>query len=100
MSDIRKNIKCLLNQWIKLYNRDTIVFTTDENVVYCQVFNCQVPCSKKFQITHVYTSFLTDSLKRSLKNKKQMLLENVYKSKTNNFNEDLCLSLIATNIPY
>lgn len=101
MSKIRKNIKCLINQWIEPYNKDTIVFTTDGNVVYCQVCNRQVPCNKKFQITqHVHTSFHSDSLKRSINNKKQMLLGNVYKSKTNNFNEDLCLSLVAANIPW
>jgi len=29
-----------------------------------------------------------------------MLLGNVYKSKTNNLNEDLCLCLVAANIPW
>jgi hypothetical protein len=99
MSKIRKNIKCLINQWIEPYNIDTIVFKTDEIVVYCQVCNRQVPRNKKFQITqHTHTSFHTDSLKRSLNNKKQMILGNVYKPKTNNFNEDLCLSLVAANM--
>lgn len=100
MSKIRKNNKCLINLWIEPYNRDPIVFISDENVVYCQVCNRQVPCNTKFQIIqHLHTSFYTGSLKGRLNNKKQMLLGNVYKSKTNNFNEDLCLSLVAANIP-
>lgn len=93
----------MLYQWIIYYkyNRGTIVFITDGHVFFCLVYDQQVPCIKIFKITqHVNTSSYNDSLKLNMNNNKQMLLGNVYKSKTNNFNEDFCLALVAANIPW
>ncbi|VVC34838.1 Ribonuclease H-like domain [Cinara cedri] len=60
-----------------------------------------VRCNKKFQITqHVTTEFHLKCLKKSSNNSKQMLLGDETKPKTSSFNEDLCLSLVAANIPW
>ncbi|KAL4112236.1 hypothetical protein QTP88_016061 [Uroleucon formosanum] len=101
MPKTKSNLGSSITRWIESYNRDKTVFTTSGLVIYCQVCDRQVRCNKKFQITqHVTTEFHLKCLKKSSNNSKQMLMGDEIKPKTSSFNEDLCLSLIAANIPW
>lgn len=101
MPKTKSNLSSSIIQWVEPYNRDKTVFTISGLVVYCQVCDRQVRCNKKFQITqHVSTEFHLKCLKKSSNNSKQMLLGDETKPKTSSFNEDLCMSLIAANIPW
>lgn len=102
MPKTKSNLGSSIIQWVEPYNRDKTVFTTSGLVIYCQVCDRQVRCNKKFQITqHVSTEFHLKCLKKSSNNTtKQMLLGDEAKPKTSSFNKDLCLSLVAANIPW
>lgn len=101
MPKTKSNLGSSITRWVEPYNRDRTVFTTSGLVIYCQVCDRQVRCNKKFQITqHVTTEFHLKCLKKSSNNSKQMLLGDETKPKTSSFNEDLCLSLVAANIPW
>jgi len=89
-----------INEWISTYNQVNDIFTADGKIIFCQVCNKQIPCSKKSQLTqHVETALHKNSLKRSENLKQQVfLVEN--KPKLDSFNEELCRSLFVANIPW
>ncbi|VVC34537.1 Hypothetical protein CINCED_3A005184, partial [Cinara cedri] len=101
MPKTKSNLGSSITQWVEPYNRDKTVCTTSGLVVYCPVCVRQVRCNKKFQITrHETTEFHLKCLKKSSNNSKQLLLGDETKPKTSSFNEDLCLSHVAANIPW
>jgi len=61
-----KSLKYLHKHWIDPYNRtNDTVFTTDGDIVYCQVCDKKITCNKKSQVTqHVLTTFHKDALIR------------------------------------
>lgn len=88
-------IKHLHSQWISPYNNtDQIVFTTDGDVIYCQVCDKRIVCNKKSQVTqHVQTTFHKDALKRKINTRTQAFLVDARPKETSIFNKELCLSL-------
>lgn len=97
-----KSLKYLHKQWIDPYNKtNDTVFTTDGDIVYCQVCDKKITCNKKSQVTqHVLTTFHKDALIRKKNTNKQLFLKDVKPEENNSFNKDLCLSLISANIPW
>jgi hypothetical protein len=97
-----KNIR--IHVWINEYP-DT--FTTDGMVVYCQISEKEVPCSKKFQnVQHIRTAtHIAASEKKSKTTHTSGSQTLITQSRTNsitckdNFSNDLCEALIASNIP-
>jgi len=58
-------IKKKSKNWIALYNTtDETIFTTDGAVVFCQLCDKKIVCSKKFQLQqHVDTALHNSALK-------------------------------------
>lgn len=99
----RSSVSTLLKQWIALCNKtDQIIFTTDGVVVFCQLCNKQIVCNKKFQLQqHIDTILHKNGLNRRVnENNKQLFLLDAKPKTGNIFNEDLCLTLVAANIPW
>jgi hypothetical protein len=102
MPKSRSNIQTLIKQWISLYNKtDHTIFTTDGSIVFCQLCDKKIVCTKKFQIQqHVDTALHKSALNRKANdNKKQLFVLDAKPKSGNIFNEDLCSALIVANIP-
>uniref|UniRef100_A0A2S2PVX4 DUF659 domain-containing protein n=1 Tax=Sipha flava TaxID=143950 RepID=A0A2S2PVX4_9HEMI len=103
MPKSRSNIQILIKQWIALYNKtDHTIFTTDGSVVFCQLCDKKIVCTKKFQIQqHVDTALHKSALNRKANDNKQQFFVLDAKPKSGNiFNEDFCSALIVANIPW
>ncbi|KAF0760196.1 DUF659 domain-containing protein [Aphis craccivora] len=91
----------LFKQWIEPFNADGEVFTSDGTVIYCQLCDRKIPCIKKSQLVqHVETNVHQNGIKRKSNSSKQVFFSEATTSKVNTFNQDLCLSLVAANIPW
>jgi hypothetical protein len=77
MPKSRSAIPTLIKTWIALYKKtDQTIFTADGSVVFCQLYDEKIVCSKKFQLQqHVDTALHNSALKRrGNKNKKQLFV--------------------------
>jgi len=85
-------------------NNQQTIFTTDGATIFCQVCDKNIPCTKKSQVTqHVHTNVNINGLKRKLNtSSKQLFLSEATPNENNlnYFNKDLCLALVAANIPW
>jgi len=70
------NIQTLIKQWIALYNKtDHTIFTTDGSVVFCQLCENKIVCTKKFQIQqHVDTILHNSALKHRANDNKKTII--------------------------
>lgn len=103
MPKIRNSVPTLLKNWIAFYNKtDHTIFTTDGSVVFCQLCDKKIVCTKKFQLQqHVDTALHGSAVKRRAnENKKQLFVLDAKSKSGNIFNEDLCSALIQANIPW
>lgn len=103
MPKTSSSLKSLLAQWISSYNNQQNIFTTDGATIFCQVCDKNIPCTKKSQVTqHVHTNVHINGLKRKLNTSTKQLFLSEATPKENDlkdFNKDLCLALVAANIP-
>uniref|UniRef100_A0A2S2PMY2 DUF659 domain-containing protein n=1 Tax=Schizaphis graminum TaxID=13262 RepID=A0A2S2PMY2_SCHGA len=104
MPKISSSLKSLFAQWISSYNNQQKIFMTDGATIFCQVCDRNIPCTKKSQLTqHIHTAVHKNGLKRKLNtSSKQLFLSEATPNENNlnNFNKDLCLALVAANIPW
>lgn len=76
MPKSRSTVPTLIKTWIALYNTtDETIFTTDGAVVFCQLCEKKIVCSKKFQLQqHADTALHNSALKRRGNEKKNNYL--------------------------
>lgn len=82
-----------------LVSKFEIIFTTDNKIIFCTVYNIKISSDKRFSVTqHIATEKHQSGVNRTNDKKKSQKLLSEDSSSKFSINNDLCKSMLSANI--